>query len=172
VNLEFSIAQQEDLGKIVQTYNAAIPAQMATADLEPVSILSKQTWFEAHSANKRPLWLVQHSGNYAGWLSFNSFYGRPAYDGTAEISIYLENAYQGKGIGKACLAKAIAEAPSLDVHTLLGFIFSHNHASLNLFYAFGFDTWAKLPRVANMQGVMRDLHIVGLKTKHPLNVNT
>src|SRR5262249_1963990 len=97
------------------------------------------------------------------WMSFNSFYGRPAYDGTVEVSIYLDEKYRGKGLGKASLQKAIDVAPALKIHSLLGFIFGHNEPSLKLFHQFGFKKWAHFPEVANMDGVMRDLIILGKK---------
>lgn len=164
MTIEFKYALQEDLPKIVETYNSTIASRLVTADLEPVSVDSKLAWFNAHSKNKRPLWIVTCNKQYAGWMSFNSFYGRPAYDGAVEVSIYLEETFRKKGLGKKCLEKAIDEAPGLQIHTLLGFIFGHNTASLNLFYQFGFEEWAKLPEIANMDGIMRDLIIVGLKT--------
>jgi L-amino acid N-acyltransferase YncA len=163
-SIQFEYATQKDLEAIVATYNATITSRLVTADLEEVSVQSKQVWFDAHSNDKRPLWLILVNGNYAGWMSFNSFYGRPAYDGTVEVSIYLEENYRGQGLGKMCLQKAITESPQLNIHTLLGFIFGHNETSLNLFYKFGFQKWAHLPQVANMDGEMRDLIIVGLKT--------
>jgi L-amino acid N-acyltransferase YncA len=136
---------------------------LVTADLEAVSVQSKENWFASHSEHHRPLWIVIAEGSYAGWMSFGSFYGRPAYDGVAELSIYLEEAFRGKGIGRTCLLKAIATAPEFKLHTLLGFIFGHNTASLNLFYGFGFKQWGLLPAVADMDGTMRDLAIVGKK---------
>jgi phosphinothricin acetyltransferase len=47
------------------------------------------------------------------------------------------------------------------VHTLLGFIFGHNAPSLALFRKYDFETWAHFPRVANLDGVERDLIILG-----------
>jgi L-amino acid N-acyltransferase YncA len=161
--VEFKFASRDDLPKIVDTYNSTIPSRLVTADLQPVSIDSRQDWFNAHSPQKRPLWLVLANGDYAGWMSFNSFYGRPAYDGTVEVSIYLEEKHRGKGLGKACLQKALDEAPQYNIHSLLGFIFGHNLPSLHLFYQFGFKDWANFPGVANMDGTMRDLVIVGKK---------
>lgn len=163
MNIEFKYAVKEDLERIVSTYNSTVASRLVTADLDEVSVESKQAWFNAHSPEKRPLWIVLLDGTYAGWMSFNSFYGRPAYDGTIEVSIYLEASARGKGLGKACLQKAIESAKTLNIHTLLGFIFGHNETSLKLFYQFGFKNWANLPEVANMGGVMRDLVIVGLK---------
>lgn len=163
MTVEFKYAQQKDLANIVKTYNSTIASRLVTADLQEVSIESKQNWFASHSSEKRPLWLVIADSDYAGWMSFNSFYGRPAYEGTVEVSIYLEVNYRGKGLGKACLQKAVDEAPGLRIHSLLGFIFGHNTPSMNLFYAFGFEKWALLPGVANMDGTMRDLVILGKK---------
>lgn len=161
MEIAFTFATQNELPKIVATYNSTVASRLVTADLEPVSVESKQAWFDAHSPERRPLWLVWTNNEYAGWMSFNSFYGRPAYDGTVEVSIYLEESARGKGLGKACLQKAIAVCPELNIKTLLGFIFDHNEPSLNLFYAMGFEKWAHLPKIADMQDAERGLIILG-----------
>jgi L-amino acid N-acyltransferase YncA len=161
--VEFTHARETDLARIVATYNNTIPSRLVTADLEPVTAESRRTWFREHSEGRRPLWLVLDDQRYAGWMSFSSFYGRPAYDGTVEVSIYIDQPFRGKGLGKACLEHAIKKAPGLGIHTLLGFIFGHNQPSLRLFEKEGFSTWARLPGVANMEGEMRDLLILGRK---------
>jgi L-amino acid N-acyltransferase YncA len=161
MSVTFTHALQSDLPKIVGTYNSTVASRLVTADLEPVSVESKQNWFDAHSPERRPLWLVLVNNQYAGWMSFNSFYGRPAYDGTVEVSIYLEENARGKGLGKACLQKAMEVCPALQVKTLLGFIFDHNEPSLKLFYTMGFEKWAHLPKIANMQDAERGLIILG-----------
>lgn len=163
MRVEFTYAQPNDLKRIVDTYNSTISSRLVTADLEPVTVESKLPWFNSHNTTNRPLWLVMCDGNYAGWMSFNSFYGRPAYDITAEVSIYLEEGVRGKGLGNKCLQKAIDESPKRGIKNLLGFIFGHNEASLKLFYKFKFDKWAHFPKVANMDGVERDLIILGLR---------
>lgn len=157
------IAKEDDLPAIVATYNATVPSRLVTADLEPVTVDSRRPWFAAHRPSERPLWIVEEAGSYRGWLSFQSFYGRPAYAGVAEVSLYLEAAAQGRGLGRAVLSLAIERAPSYQLHTLLGFIFGHNDPSLKLFYRLGFAKWGHLPEVANMDGVMRDLVILGRK---------
>jgi phosphinothricin acetyltransferase len=167
MEIEFTYATLQDLPKIVETYNSTIPSRLVTADLEPVTALSKLQWFNAHSNAKRPLWLVLYKGEYAGWMSFNSFYGRPAYDGTVELSIYIDKKYRGLGIGKASLKKAIEVAPALRIENLLGFIFGHNEPSLKLFYDYGFEKWAHLPKVADMDGIKRDLIILGKNIQGP-----
>jgi phosphinothricin acetyltransferase len=161
------IARPEDLPVIVDIYNSTVASREVTADTEPVSVESRLAWFADHNPERRPLWVIHDAADLAaepavlGWLSYSNFYGRPAYAGTAELSIYIAEAWRGKGIGRYCLAQAIDFAPNLAVHTLLGFILGHNAPSLGLFQKFGFDTWAKLPRVATLDGVERDLIILG-----------
>ncbi|HJV85022.1 MAG TPA: GNAT family N-acetyltransferase [Noviherbaspirillum sp.] len=155
------LARQEDLPAIVAIYNSTVPSRQVTADTEPVTVESRQAWFAEHQPERRPLWVAEEDGQIIGWLSYSNFYGRPAYAGTAELSIYLHELARGKGLGRYFLTKAIEHAPSIGVHTLLGFIFGHNIPSLKLFEAFGFETWGDLPRVATLDGVERDLIIVG-----------
>ena len=95
------------------------------------------------------------------WLSFNSFYGRPAYQPTAEVSIYVAESHRRRGVGRGLLERAILGAPACEIRNLLGFIWAHNLPSLQLFEAFGFERWGHLPRVAELDGIERDLVIVG-----------
>jgi L-amino acid N-acyltransferase YncA len=134
---------------------------MVTADTEPVSVASRIKWFEEHSFDKRPLWVVEDENEVIGWVSFQPFYGRPAYDATAEISIYLDEKIRGKGLGKKILQHVTETSPSLGIKTLLGFIFGHNKPSLKLFRQFGFEQWALLPDIAVLNGIERSLIIVG-----------
>jgi L-amino acid N-acyltransferase YncA len=156
-------ATEADLPAIVGIYNAAIPGRMATADTRPVSVESRLPWFREHDPARRPLWVAVADASIAGWLSFQSFYGRPAYHATAEVSVYVASSHQRRGIGRVLLEQAMAESPRLEVKTLLGFIFGHNEPSLALFESFGFERWAALPRVAQLDGVERDLLILGLR---------
>ena len=159
--MTFRDAAEADLPAIVAIYNAAIPGRMATADTEPVTIARRLPWFREHDPARRPLWLAVDGARTLGWLSFQSFYGRPAYHATAELSVYVSPAHQRRGVALALLTRALAEAPRLGLHTLLGFVFGHNAPSLTLFERLGFERWALLPRVAELDGVERDLVIVG-----------
>ena len=155
------LAARDDLAQIVAIYNATIPSRQVTADTEPVTVESRIKWFEDHDPRFRPLWVVEIEGAIAAWLSFSAFYGRPAYSRTAELSVYVHASFRNRGLGSYLLAQAIAHAPSIKLDTLLGFIFGHNEPSLRLFEKFGFAKWGELPRVASLDGVERDLVIVG-----------
>ena len=154
-------ASESDLPSIVAIYNAAIPGRLATADTEPVSVESRRAWFRAHDPARHPLWVVEREARIVGWLSVSEFYGRPAYAATAELSVYVDPTTQRGGVATALLEHALARASGLGLQTYLGFIFAHNARSVALFRKFGFEPWAHLPRVAVLDGVERDLLILG-----------
>lgn len=154
-------ARPDDLPAIVDIYNSTVASRMVTADLTPVTVQSRQAWFDAHASVHRPLWVVRDGDGLAGWLSYSDFYGRPAYRHTAEVSIYLRDDWRGRGLGRWLLRESIAHAPSIAVHTLLGFVFGHNKPSMALFESEGFGAWGTYPRVAVLDGVERDLVVLG-----------
>jgi phosphinothricin acetyltransferase len=153
-------AVESDLDAIVRIYNAAIPGRLATADTEPVSTESRRTWLRDRDA-AHPLWVAEHEDRVAGWLSFGKFYGRPAYAATAEVSVYVDPSVHRSGVATRLMERALARAPSLGLTTLLGFVFAHNERSVHLCKKFGFGQWGHLPRVAVLDGVERDLLILG-----------
>ena len=157
-------AQIDDLSAIVQIYNSTIGDRLATADTDPITVESRIAWLQNRDYNHRPIWVVEtNTKQIAAWLSFNDFYGRPAYQHTAEISIYVEQYHRRQGIGSLLLKQAIAKAPQLQIKTLLGFIFAHNQPSITLFQNLGFQSWGLLPQVAELDHQAKDLAILGLR---------
>jgi L-amino acid N-acyltransferase YncA len=150
------------LAEIVAIYNAAIPDRMATADTEPVTVAARTAWFAEFDPARRPLWVFADADEaIAGWLSIRSFYGRPAYAGTVEVGVYTNPAHRRQGVARRLLDHALATAPAAGIRTLLAFVFAHNLPSMALFERAGFALWGKLPRVAELDGVERDLAILG-----------
>ncbi|KAF0162813.1 MAG: putative phosphinothricin acetyltransferase YwnH [Rhodocyclaceae bacterium] len=163
--LTHRVATRDDLAQIVEIYNSTVASRMVTADTEPVSVESRISWFEEHNPILRPLWVAEVEDRVGAWLSFSNFYGRPAYSQSAELSVYVREGFRRMGLGSYLLTQAIAHAPTLKVNTLLGFIFGHNHPSISLFSAYGFSRWGELPRVAVLDGVERNLVIVGRRVE-------
>ena len=163
-------AQLSDLEAIVAIYNASIPGGMATADTKPVSVESRREWFAAHTPDKRPMWVAEEASGggatrVAGWVGFRSFYGRPAYEPTVEVSVYVHPDFHRRGIGRALMVHAIGAAPSVGVRTLLGFAFGHNTPSVRLLESLGFEHWGRLPGIAHMPDGRRDLVMMGLNVE-------
>ena len=155
------LAGLDDLSAIVGIYNSTIASREVTADLVQVSVADRTPWFHAHDPATRPIWVAEQDGNIAGWLSFTDFHPRAAYRHTAEISIYVDQIWRAKGCGRYLLMQALAAAPALQIHTLIGLIFGHNQRSLELFEKCGFLPWGRLPSVALLDDIERDLVIVG-----------
>lgn len=157
-------AQTADLPRIVEIYNAAIPGRQATADTAPLTVVSREPWFREFDPERRPLWVLERPAAICGWLSLRSFYGRPAYQATVEAAVYTAPEALRTGVGAELIAHTVAAAPRLGIRTILAFVFGHNGPSLALFRRCGFRDWGKLPRVAELDGVERDLLILGLRT--------
>ena len=98
-------------------------------------------------------------------MSFQPFYGRPAYRATAELSVYVATTHQRRGVGRRLVGHALDRSPALGFTTLLGFVFGHNEPSLALFGGFGFTRFGALPRVAVLDGIERDLVILGRRVE-------
>jgi L-amino acid N-acyltransferase YncA len=157
-------ADASDLPAIADIYNAAIPGRLATADTEPVSLASRQSWFQDRDFSRHPIWVFEDAGQdkrIQGWLSFKPFYGRPAYSATAEVSIYVDPNAQRAGVATRLMEHAIERAPELRLATYLAFVFAHNGPSLALCRKFGFEQWGHLPGIAVLDGTDRDLLILG-----------
>lgn len=154
-------ASDRDLARIVDIYNAAIPSRRSTADTEPVTTDARHDWFQQHQADRRPLWVWEEAGHVAAWVSFEDFYGRPAYRHTAELSIYVAPEYQRRRLGAKLLGEALKQAPELGIKSLVGYVFSHNEGSIQLLTSAGFEEWGRLPNVAEMDGNEYSLSIMG-----------
>lgn len=153
-----SKAYIDDLKQIVELYNQGVGT--ANADFEPVSVQSRQAWFMAHG-DSRPLVVIKDNDKVAAWASLSNLYDRPAYCHSTEISVYVDTAYHGKGLGAYLVQYLMDIAPSLQVSSIVALIFGHNHASLNLFKKLGFEQWGLLPKVCLSQGQLADVVFLG-----------
>ncbi|GAP98705.1 GNAT family N-acetyltransferase [Leptolyngbya sp. NIES-2104] len=155
-------AVESDLPAIVEIYNHAVATKTITADVEPVTVESRLAWFHSHSS-RYPLWVLEQESMIAGWFGLRMFYGREAYRSTAEISLYVSPHFQRQGVGQTLLTHAIAQCPTLEIHTLLAIAFAENLPSVALLKKFGFEQWGYLPQVARSWECDRDVIILGRK---------
>ena len=157
-------ARKSDLPAIIEIYNSTIPSRMVSADTEPVTVEQRAAWFREHDPSRRPLWVAEVDESVVGWLSLGDFWdGRPAYHATVEVGIYVKDGYRGGGVGRRLVEEAIGRAPELGIETMTAGTFAHNGPSLKLFERFGFERWGHFPEVAELDGVKRDLVVLGLR---------
>jgi L-amino acid N-acyltransferase YncA len=154
-------ARERDLPAIIKIYNAAIASRVSTAQLEPVTLEKRRNWLKDHSSDRHPFWVLEIDGKITAWLTLKPFLPRCAYRDTAEVSVYVDEKFRRRGIGRRLLGEAIARARALGINAMVGLIFAHNQPSLRLFEQLGFEKWGLLPGVARLDNVERDLTIMG-----------
>ncbi len=159
--IKFKHAKQSQLPKIVEIYNQVIDSGTVTADLAPVTVSERQDWFDAFDPQKYPIWVIYQGVEMIGWVSLEPFYGRAAYQNTAEISIYVDEKFHRQNVGTQTLDFVANQLHHLDINNLVAFVFKQNTPSMHLFQKQNFVQWGLLPKVAQINGHYLDLSIMG-----------
>lgn len=134
---EIRPATAEDADAIARIYNQAVLRSTATFDEETKTAEDRRQWL-ANREPRNPVLVVVEDGVVMGWGSLSQYSERCAYDGTVEISTYIDEACVGRGLGSA-LAQALIElAPTLGIHVILSRICTENTVSLAMAAKLGF----------------------------------
>jgi phosphinothricin acetyltransferase len=164
VDLRIRDATEADLPAIVDIYNQSIPAGWSTADTRPISVAERVEWFRKFDPARRPIWVAEADGAVVATAYLSAFYGgRPAYDATAEVSVYIATAHHRRGIGRRLKQFVIEQCPRLGVTTLLSMHFDHNEATRRINESLGFQKMGHLTEIAVVQGQKRGLMIWALR---------
>ena len=130
-------ATRRDLAAIRAIYNEGIEDRIATLDLEPKTANDIERWYAAHRGRYAVL-VAEHECAVIGWASLNRYSPRTAYDGVADLSIYVARAYRGRGLGRALMC-AIEESGRRNAfHKIVLFALEANGAGKRLYRAAGF----------------------------------
>ncbi|HTO93191.1 MAG TPA: GNAT family N-acetyltransferase [Bacteroidota bacterium] len=154
-------AREADLEVITEIYNEAIMTTTATFDTEPRTVDDRREWFRAHGGRFAVI-VAEADGRVAGWASLSRWSDRPAYDDTAETSVYVASALRGRGIGASLYEALIAGAKQQKFHTLLARVAGESAASLRLHERFSFTTVGTMKEVGRKFGRLLDVHLLQL----------
>jgi phosphinothricin acetyltransferase len=147
------LARQGDLPQIVEIYNQAIQTKHSTGDLQPLQVKDQVAWFEAHPAEKYPIFMAEEKDQVLGWCSLSAYRpGRAAFRHTAEISYYIAFTHHRRGIGTALVAHAMEACSVLQIRHLFAIVLENNSASIRLLEKMEFERWGYLPLVADFDG--------------------
>lgn len=155
------LATHDDLPAIVDIFNAAIATRISVAFPHAVTVADRRLWFDAHSPPRYPIFVRVDDTGIAGWLSIEPYSERPAYDATAELSLYVRPDVLYRGIGTALFTHVLAGAPRLNITCFIARMFGTNAASIAFFSRNAFLRWGRLPAIATIDGERRDLLIYG-----------
>lgn len=118
---------QNDWPYIVSIYQQGIDTNMATFQ---TTIPDYTSWDESHLKACRSVLIFK--GQIVGWVALTPVSSRCVYAGVAEISIYIDNAFKGKGLGTRLLNHIITESEQNGIWTLQAGIMQDNEASIAL----------------------------------------
>lgn len=129
-----------DTQNILEIINYNIINSTALYDYHPRSLEQQTAIFEEKLQKGFPVIVATCDGTVVGFGYYGDFRFREAYRFTVEHSVYVANAFHGKGVGKLLMEKLIALAKEQKLHTMVGVIDSENQSSVEFHEKFGFET--------------------------------
>lgn len=145
----------------IQTiFNAAIRDSTAVYDYEPRSLETVHAWIETKAANDLPLIGFENEiGELMGFASYGPFRNWPAYQFTVEHSVYVDERFRGRGLGRKLLIELISLAARNQYHMMIGVIDGENQASITLHRALGFDHCGTIKHAGRKFDRWLDVHL-------------
>lgn len=119
--------EKSDWTRVAEIYAQGLERGISTFNTECPSF---EEWDASHNPDCRFVYVS--ADKVVGWIAISPTSGRCVYRGSVEVSIYIDNEYQGRGIGTELLNALIKAAPQNGYWSLYSAIFSKNKASISL----------------------------------------
>jgi L-amino acid N-acyltransferase YncA len=126
-----------DAEAICRIYNQGIEDRVATLETERRTPAERREWMAARGL-RHPVLVGEVEGIVTAWASLNRFNPRPVYDQVADLSVYVERAWRGRGVGRTLLGALVDRARTLGYHKMVLAAFPDNAAGLALYTRLGF----------------------------------
>lgn len=130
----------EDTQSILDIINHSILHSTALYDYNCRTFEQQKSILEEKINKNFPVIVAEIEGKVVGFGMYSEFRFREAYQYTVEHSVYIDEQFQGKGIGKLLLARLIELAKEKNLHTMIAVIDSENTESILFHEKFGFKT--------------------------------
>ena len=141
---------------ICAIYNHYVKNTTISFEEQPVSINEMER--RVRSITAQYPWLVwEAKDEILGYAYVNTYKERSAYRYSAELSVYLKNGMEGKGMGSGLLARLFEELRKTEIHALVSGITLPNERSVALHEKFGFTKTAHFREVGFKMGRWRDV---------------
>ena len=117
-----------------------------------------EDWDAKHLMHSR--WVVKsaNEGSVLGWAALSPVSSRVVFSGVAELSIYVDTDYLGKGLGNVLMEAVVASSEENGIWMLQSGIFPENQASIGMHEKFGFRLVGRRERIGKMANdVWRDI---------------
>ena len=134
-------AQPQDLPAITAIYARHVLTGTASFETEPPDEREMRERFEAICDRGFPYLVAEREARVAGFAYASLYRARIAYRYTLEDSIYVDPGCVRAGVGRALLARLIADCEATGARQLIAVIGgSDNEASIRLHAGQGFET--------------------------------
>jgi phosphinothricin acetyltransferase len=130
-------ASLEDAAAICAIYNQGIEDRLATLETELRDPDERRRWLRSRGP-RHPVVVAESGTQLVAWASLNSFNPRQCYDYVADISVYVERSWRGKGVGRILLAHLLELGRSVGFHKLVLACFPTNKPGVALYERMGF----------------------------------
>ncbi|MDI3476863.1 MAG: L-amino acid N-acyltransferase [Thermoanaerobacterium sp.] len=154
-------ANINDIERINEIYNQAVLNTTATIDTEPRPLEYHKKWFEMHN-DRYAVFVALEDDVVVGWASLSLWSDKYGYRAVAEDSIYVDEAYKGRGIGDRLIKKIIEHAKENEFHTIIARISEGNDVSIHLHEKYGFKIVGTLKELGYKFNRYLDIHILQL----------
>lgn len=159
--IEIRDATVADLPRIFAIYNAEVEGGIATFDVDPKRVDADQAWLTDRAAI-HPVIVGVGGDEVVGWASLGEWSPKGAYRRTAEVSVYVELAVRGGGVGTQLLRALIERARGSDVRVLLARIALPNPSSVAIHQALGFRSFGTQRRCGEKLGQVLDVELMDM----------
>ncbi len=161
MNYEIRTLQPEDSEQVIAIFQEGINGGNATFDQ---TVPTWESWDNKFFKTCRFI-LEDENEKIVGWAALQPISKRECFTGVAEISIYLTQSVQGKGLGKILLRKLILESEECGFWTLQSGIFPENEPSIAIHKSLGFRIVGTRERFGMLNGVWRDVVLLEKRSK-------
>lgn len=124
---------------------------------------SWEEWDLGHNGECRIV--ARLDGEVVGWAALSPVSSRSVYAGVGEVSVYVSQKHNGKGIGSLLLKSLIELSEQSGFWTLQSSIFPENEGSIKLHENHGFREMGRRERIGKMDGVWRDTIILERRSR-------
>ncbi len=155
-DLHARLAAPHDAAAIAMIYNQGIEDRVATFETKMRAASDVAAWFDG----VHPIVVVEAGGRIVAFASTSAYRPRDCYAGIAEVSLYVDRAFRGRGAGRLAMQTIIHEAEKAGFWKLLSRVFLDNQPSRKLIAAAGFREVGIYKKHGKLDGVWRDVLIV------------
>ncbi|CAM3812640.1 MULTISPECIES: arsinothricin resistance N-acetyltransferase ArsN1 family A [Paenibacillus] len=148
-----------DVERILHIYNQGIEDRIATLEVDQKDIAYMNNWFEQHQ-DRYAVIVAEYDNGVIGWASLNPYSQRCAYDGVADLSIYIDRAFRGKGVGSMLLERLEEIAKEKDFYKIVLFTFPFNKNGQGLYHKLGYREVGVFEKQGILDGKYVDVKIM------------